>query len=152
MRDCGECSMCCYLPRIPELHKPPRSWCRNCDPGGVRCTIYSSPDRPNVCGEFQCAWLQNQKGEIFPDWMRPDKVHLVFAPNFTDESGMGHGYLIHLDPKRPMTKKTSQYLQKFLDVCTRNGVGLAVTPAEGAEFRIIVQPNKGKLLRVPVPA
>lgn len=141
--------MCCNLPRIPELQKPPRTWCSNCDPGGVGCKIYYSPDRPKPCREFECAWIQDQKGQVFPDWMRPDKSRVIFAPNFADEEGQGHGYLLHLDPKRPMSRKTAQYLQKFLDACSKTGVGLAITPTEEAEYRVIVHPNKGRLLQIP---
>jgi hypothetical protein len=53
-RSCGECTLCCKLMSIPELHKPEASWCAHCKPG-QGCSIYQ--ERPGSCRDFACKWL-----------------------------------------------------------------------------------------------
>jgi Fe-S-cluster containining protein len=61
--------LCCNVTMVPELRKPERTWCTNCNESG--CGIYET--RPKSCRTFECAWLL---GEL-PDEMRPDKVHVM---------------------------------------------------------------------------
>ena len=68
MQACGECTMCCITPRIPELNKPERVKCTHCT---TKCNIYE--ERPNVCRTFQCVWSTS-------DWdisRRPDKCGVI---------------------------------------------------------------------------
>jgi hypothetical protein len=53
-RSCGECTLCCKLLSIPELHKPEAIWCAHCKPG-LGCSIYQ--ERPGSCRDFACKWL-----------------------------------------------------------------------------------------------
>jgi hypothetical protein len=76
MRECGECTLCCLVTRVPELDKPENTMCTLCDAG---CTIYN--DRPQSCRAFDCAWL---KGALAED-QRPDKTHVVIE-TLPDES------------------------------------------------------------------
>ena len=76
MRECGECTLCCLVTRVPELEKPEGTMCTFCDVG---CTIYN--DRPQSCRAFDCAWL---KGAMDED-QRPDKTHVVIE-TLPDES------------------------------------------------------------------
>jgi hypothetical protein len=57
-RVCGECSLCCKLMSIPELHKPEAHWCTHCKPGHG-CSIYQQ--RPGSCRDFGCKWLLDPK-------------------------------------------------------------------------------------------
>lgn len=68
MRECGECTACCYNCKVDELNKPARTMCGNCTNG---CSIYAT--RPHSCKTFECAWLQ---GEMFDD-QRPDKCGVM---------------------------------------------------------------------------
>ena len=68
MRECGECTLCCLVPAVPEIAKPINTMCKFCDKG---CTIYE--DRPDSCRAFDCAWLMGAMDED----MRPDKSHVV---------------------------------------------------------------------------
>jgi len=70
MRKCGECSLCCTLVACPALKKPVNQKCVHCV-DGIGCAIHAS--RPQMCADFECAWL---RGDL-PEWARPDKVHFV---------------------------------------------------------------------------
>ena len=72
-RECGDCMMCCKLPAIEELEKPPGKWCILATPG-VRCDVYEA--RPNTCREFNCTWKIDMR---VPEAFRPDKVKTNLA-------------------------------------------------------------------------
>ena len=77
VRQCGECSSCCWVLAIPKLAKPPGVRCHNlCDEG---CGIYEQrPESP--CRTFHCAWLQ---GFLGPD-DRPDQVGAIVWQTLRD--------------------------------------------------------------------
>lgn len=79
--DCGSCTMCCRVFAIPEIGKPINAWCSFCDIG-VGCKIYK--DRPPVCVDFACLWLESQKRdsplEQLPPELRPDRCKVVISP------------------------------------------------------------------------
>ena len=70
-RQCGDCSLCCKVLRIPELSKPTNQWCDHCRPG-QGCAIYET--RPKVCREFECQWLTDLA--IGEEW-RPTRSKMV---------------------------------------------------------------------------
>lgn len=72
MRQCGECSLCCKVPHIPEVKERPGQWCPHCRPGNGGCSIYDM--RPDVCQRFNCEWLLN---ESVPDYWKPSKSKMV---------------------------------------------------------------------------
>ena len=65
MRHCGECSLCCKIPRVSELGKAPNILCKHVARG---CSIYWR--RPGSCRDFRCLWLDGALAES----ARPDKV------------------------------------------------------------------------------
>jgi hypothetical protein len=74
-RQCEDCSLCCKVIGIAELHKPAGQWCVNFRKG-ARCTVYGF--HPNECKGFQCYWtIVHQLG---PEW-RPDRCKLVLWSN-----------------------------------------------------------------------
>jgi hypothetical protein len=75
-RQCGSCMMCCKVPHIKELNKPPGKWCPNAV-FGKGCGIYA--DRPAACRAFYCEWMQNPN--LGPEW-KPDKAKFVVSLNF----------------------------------------------------------------------
>lgn len=72
MNRCGDCDMCCYIPRIQALNKKPDTLCDNYCPMKKHCKIYK--DRPSECSEFDCMWLQSGAHED----LRPDKCGVMF--------------------------------------------------------------------------
>ena len=86
-RACGTCDLCCVVPVIPALDKPPGVACRHSRDG---CDIYES--RPDVCRRFFCAWRRTKR---IPDDWRPDRCG-VFAtldaqnvpPQFAGQEGI----------------------------------------------------------------
>lgn len=74
MRECGECSVCCYVGAVEPI-SPAYSHCPYLVDGAHRCGIYNEPDRPAVCHEYQCAWLKG----IGREEDRPDRIGAVFG-------------------------------------------------------------------------
>ena len=71
--------MCCRVYAIPELNKRAGDWCTHCAIG-KGCKIYDQ--RPKMCADFACMWLQSQWQEPalrMPDEMRPDRCKVVFG-------------------------------------------------------------------------
>lgn len=85
-RECGPCSLCCKVMEIEPLQKPRGRWCPHAKKK-AGCAIYA--ERPDVCGEFECLWIQG----IGPDHVRPDKIHAVLTVA-TDKQSL----VIHEDP------------------------------------------------------
>ena len=74
-RTCGACTACCKTLKIdaPELKKFAGVLCTHCA-AGKGCTIYNA--RPQVCGEFYCAW----RGMAFlGDEWRPDRCGVLIG-------------------------------------------------------------------------
>ena len=71
MEECGDCTACCTLSVVPEINK--RAWekCTHCVNNG--CSIYEK--RPQLCKDFECAYLQGGKDIKF----RPDKCGVMFV-------------------------------------------------------------------------
>lgn len=79
---CGSCTACCRVFAIPALQKPAGKWCGHCAIG-EGCKIYE--DRPTLCVDFQCVWLQSfDHGAGMADDMRPDRCKVVFSPTTKD--------------------------------------------------------------------
>ncbi len=53
-RECGSCSLCCKLMRVPWLDKPSGTWCQHVRKG-QGCAIYET--RPEGCRNFACGYL-----------------------------------------------------------------------------------------------
>lgn len=87
-RECGSCNECCKGYLYGEAHGTafyPNRPCHyldmssNC--GG--CTIYE--DRPALCRDFKCYWLQSQQ---MPNWMKPEHCKvIVFQREYHDIEG-----------------------------------------------------------------
>ena len=71
--ECGECSLCCDIPKIKELKKPAWKLCSNYDVKCKNCKIWN--DRPEECRNFECAYYQSQNANLAT---RPDKCGVMF--------------------------------------------------------------------------
>lgn len=110
MSSCGTCTLCCKIMGVPELHKLPGEWCQHVDPK-KGCMIYD--DRPQVCIDFECLWLQAQgRGDenmLKKPELRPDRCKGVVV---TSEQSMG--IVVKLDPHRPNAHRTGP-LKRLID-------------------------------------
>jgi hypothetical protein len=101
-RECGECSLCCYLLDIDDdnLKKPGEKWCPHFR-AGCGCTIY--PERPLKCRGFACGWLTGGLG----DHWYPKKSRIV-AHRFLDKAGMlAVSFVVH--PRVPNRWREEPY-------------------------------------------
>src|SRR4051812_10862458 len=84
---CGSCTACCRVFAIPQLEKPKPAgvWCEHCAIGDG-CRIYEN--RPSLCVDFACLWLQSQSREDprerLADELRPDRCKVVITPTTND--------------------------------------------------------------------
>jgi hypothetical protein len=83
---CGECRQCCYTLHIPDLDKPSRQWCRECDQGVGCKTFWKAPP---VCKSWDCSWRASQKTDNpMPAELRPDKSGVILrGPEEGDPEG-----------------------------------------------------------------
>ena len=115
-RQCGECSLCCKVLRIPELEKPKDHWCPNFL-AGTGCGIYA--DRPPSCQAFHCAWLTQPS--LGPEW-KPSVSKMVLAnkPNLL---------MVHVDPGANRPWRTEPYytdLKRLAAQGQKNGTAVLV--------------------------
>lgn len=83
-RACGECTVCCTVMAVPELHKPNRRACTHvCDEG---CAIHA--ERPQDCRDFHCLWLRGAVGD--GERERPDQLGVMFDQFTRREDGSVH--------------------------------------------------------------
>jgi len=95
-RQCGDCSLCCKVLRIPELEKPQDHWCPNFA-AGSGCRIYA--DRPHSCRIFHCAWLTEPT--LGPEW-KPSVSKMVLV----SKTGL---LAVHIDPTANRPWRTEPY-------------------------------------------
>lgn len=100
-RSCGTCSLCCKVLAIRELDKPSGVWCSHVVKGSG-CGIYA--DRPSVCRDSDCLWLQRADGGI-PEEFKPERVRAVLWGNKSDESSI----LVHVDPGYPTAFRDGRF-------------------------------------------
>jgi hypothetical protein len=79
-RSCGSCSVCCTHVAIAQLDKPARVPCNHLE-DGKGCQIYSSPERPEVCHGFLCAWIQGLGAHDD----RPDTIGVMLSIQQVDD-------------------------------------------------------------------
>lgn len=88
VRPCGECTLCCKLLPITKnegagdanfpFDKPAGSWCPHCPTGRGGCQVFNTPEFPNLCATYLCAWKLTGKRQVLPEWCRPDKIRAIF--------------------------------------------------------------------------
>jgi hypothetical protein len=86
-RQCGSCTLCCKVLKIPETDSAKGQWCLHCAVG-QGCEIYEQ--RPQRCRDFMCGWLVWDK---VPEHWHPAKSRIVVVSelgmrlNFTVDPG-----------------------------------------------------------------
>jgi len=140
-RSCGQCSMCCKLPRIDELEKPANTWCSHCAPGRGGCTIYER--RPSECRDFHCSWLLTP--ELGPEWQPLSCKMMVIHKT--------HHTMIGVDPGHPTAWRNQPYYNQLKE-WARWGVDARPRKKIVVYVRnriIVVLPNKEVDLGVVAP-
>ena len=99
-RECGTCTLCCKLLRIPELDKPPGKWCPHCAPSRG-CTRYET--RPGSCRGFFCGYLTS--AYVSEQW-RPAKSRIVLVSETS-------GITAVVDRDRPDAWKAEPYYSQL---------------------------------------
>jgi len=73
---CGECSYCCWSPRIAGMPRPEggqfvKFSMRDCPHGSIgHCRIYDDPARPASCRDYECAYLRRERGILLQGEVR----------------------------------------------------------------------------------
>jgi hypothetical protein len=116
-RQCGACSMCCYVLGVddpPEISKRPDTWCQHCNPGKGGCTIYDR--RPKLCRVFNCMWLANSELEDF--WYPlTSKIVINAACN---EDGSNPQLVFEVDPRRPDRWLQDPYFEQISNIAIQH--------------------------------
>ncbi len=101
-KDCGTCTMCCKVFRIPEVDKAPGEWCRHVVVGGG-CGIHAT--RPDVCRAFFCHYMRNPN--LGPEW-KPQRAKFVL---YTEMGG--RRMVVAGDPGAPHAWRNAPYYQQL---------------------------------------
>lgn len=129
---CGSCALCCKVMRVDELHKPANQWCAHAEPGAScgGCTIHH--ERPEICREYECAWLQSQaRPTAFGPELRPDRCGVIFNP----VAGRADALTAMVDPAKPEAYQRGA-AKALIDRLLAAGVQVAVVIGERRKLLI----------------
>lgn len=123
-RDCGDCTVCCTVPRIdqPDIQKVSGATCRH--RGDTGCAVYDT--RPQVCRSFYCAW---RTVEIFDDGWRPDLSGVfpqVETRGVPDAFGMDTGIDLML-VGNPLKTVRQRWFQDFVVTGVMNSIPVFIS-------------------------
>lgn len=128
---CGTCTACCRVFAIPQLNKPAGKWCQHCTIGKC-CNIYD--ERPQLCVEYECLWLQSQKTIKLEPELRPDRCKVVFTPTTNDRIILA--ITMEGMPDAWMKRGPSELIDRML----RSGISVAVGPPH-AKRTLLIKPD-----------
>ncbi|HYD69282.1 hypothetical protein [Azospirillum sp.] len=136
---CSGCTLCCFIPAIEDLQKPPFSPCQHiCDVG---CVIHDAEERPEVCGGFRCRYIQAHERGIDERHILPHPLEAgayAFEPL---DSGL---MVLCVDPARPYAwKKTG--LVPFLAAFVEAGFALNIVD-RGYNFPLRTLDHLGEIV------
>ena len=128
MNTCGECTACCTLSVVEELNKEAGVTCKHCvlQKG---CSIYE--DRPKVCKDFECAYLQ--AGNNIE--LRPDKCGVMF---FKKNERIFTGVLV---PGVDVTNTAKGQIEAF----NRQGISVILLKLGEEKPMIMTAPTHNKM-------
>lgn len=117
---CSGCTLCCLVPAIEELLKPPFSPCRHiCDVG---CAIHDTEERPAVCSGFRCRYMQAHERGTDERHILP---HPLKAGAYAFEPLDSGRMVLCVDPTRPYAWKETD-LTLFLAAFVEAGFTLNI--------------------------
>jgi hypothetical protein len=143
-RKCGDCTLCCRLVGVEELHKRSGERCVHQRFNG--CAIYAS--RPVSCQMWSCRWLVD---EDCAELRRPDRSHYVvdIMPDFITCKQDGKSFdvpvvQIWCDPKHPNAHRDPALRAYLHMLWKRDGIvalvrfdgqtGLSLLPLDNGTF------------------
>lgn len=134
MRECGSCTLCCELTRVPELDKPEWKLCDNCSVG---CNIYD--ERPQSCRDYQCAW---SLGDL-PDNTRPD-ISGFMVERLPEDNVV---YVMAKDLSVLIDNEAlfAEYLDRGISVVSSNGYALIADGADAGAVRAAIIKSASKM-------
>lgn len=112
-RQCGTCALCCKLGEIPDF-KPFNQWCQFCSTR-QGCDIYA--DRPQLCRDFFCHYLQSD----LPEHWNPLTCHMIVS--------VYEGPLrmtVSVDPDYPLIWREPLYLEQIQHWAAQGAVTVMV--------------------------
>jgi hypothetical protein len=127
-RRCGNCTLCCKLTPVVELHKRGGQRCQH-QRMGKGCAIYAK--RPLPCRAWDCRWLN---GDDTQDQRRPDFSHCVidmmpdYVTAMADEGGEAFAVgvvQIWVDPRHRDAWRAPEIIA-FIERRGREGFGAII--------------------------
>ena len=74
MNTCGECTECCHAQNLLPDEGIKYEWGSSCEKVcSTGCSIYESPERPNICGQWVCSYIKYN----LEDKYRPDRYGMI---------------------------------------------------------------------------
>jgi|SRR5215468_8732406 len=135
-RQCGGCSLCCFMLDVVELAKPQNMWCPNCRLG-EGCAIYH--DRPGICRGYTCAWLVNGS---WPDYWYPLQSKMII--DFEALPDRPVTLRVHCHPSYPDVWRQEPYFTDLKRRAERGQTGpnrYRVMIGNGREWTHLVLPD-----------
>ncbi len=101
-RECGTCTLCCKVYKIPEIGKEAGKWCKHCSPG-KGCAIHDN--LPHQCAVFNCRWRMEEA--MLPHW-KPEQCKMVVTVN------PRNNYIyVRVDPGTPSAWRKQPYYDQL---------------------------------------
>lgn len=115
-RDCVPCNVCCNgwlrTEVLGQTLSPARGGCQHV--GSRGCTVHDL--RPlHPCRSFFCGWVA--ESSPLPDWMRPDRSHVIVLFNKTTWAGRPVDVAIPVG--RRIKRKALEYLKRLAEQTNR---------------------------------
>jgi hypothetical protein len=108
-RECGTCTLCCKVYKIPEIGKEAGKWCKHCSPG-KGCAIHDN--LPHQCAVFNCRWRTEQA--MLPHW-KPEQCKMVVTVN------PRNNYIyVRVDPGTPSAWRKQPYYDRLRQLARTN--------------------------------
>jgi hypothetical protein len=130
-RACGDCTVCCTVPAIPELQKAADSPCVHCVKAG--CAIYDR--RPAACEAFFCGW---RRLADLPDDLRPDRCGVVVMLEVDAAAANPFDRICYVARWRDdETPADGQLIERLRDLLGRGFIPLFFSPARSTRKSLV---------------
>lgn len=116
-RECGECSVCCYVGAVPELNKTSFVKCKYVKTSSCgSCKIFQQNNLPRTCKNYDCSW----KKDFGRDFDRPDRNGVMFTQNILE----GQVYFTAIETRKGAIVSSGKIMAH--DIATRTKIPIIV--------------------------